>query len=370
VDCDKCTRPRRAQFYTVQLGDTPPLKKIALFSCAMVSAHAAKVAKVHADIPLEDAGILKQVLSYAGAGEWIFYAPISKLWLECYRAVPTHEVQKDDTVIQRHGLHVVPDMTMRRAVYASAARVKLAHELGLRFDTDGTDLQFYIGKIASIAVLTEAHRLAMPISTYTLNGAAFAGELSIVIWLYTEHNCAFNSKTGGYSAMSGQVGVLQWLKQQGVVFHQATMLSAAVFGKESSCAYLHAEGCPWDDLIVYVAAFNKHWNIVRWLHEHGCPWNFDEICYKAAQHGNIENMAYVLQQEVVSQHTLSTMLNAAGANDHLAAAQWLRQQHNAEWPPVLYCNDKPWSGAVLEWARAEGCDSPLDQPLEDDIDEL
>eukprot|EP00953_Heterococcus_sp_UTEX-ZZ885_P036050 18588-Heterococcus_DN1.PRE.2 len=28
------------------------------------------------------------------------------------------------------------------------------------------------------------------------------------------------------------------------------------------------------------------------------------------------------------------MLNAAGANDHLAAAKWLRQQ-GADWPPVL-----------------------------------
>jgi hypothetical protein len=37
----------------------------------MVSAHASKVVKVHAESPLEDAGILTQVLSYAGAGECV-----------------------------------------------------------------------------------------------------------------------------------------------------------------------------------------------------------------------------------------------------------------------------------------------------------
>jgi hypothetical protein len=82
----------------------------------MVSAHASKVAKVHAESPLEDAGILKQVLSYAGAGEFIFYAPISKLWLDCYRAVPAHELKRIDTINHADDLQVLPEMTLRRAV--------------------------------------------------------------------------------------------------------------------------------------------------------------------------------------------------------------------------------------------------------------
>jgi hypothetical protein len=41
------------------------------------------MAEADARSPLEDASVLKQVLSYAGAGDFIFFAPISKLWLEC-----------------------------------------------------------------------------------------------------------------------------------------------------------------------------------------------------------------------------------------------------------------------------------------------
>ena len=84
----------------------------------MEAVDASKVAQVHAESPLEDAGILKQVLSYAGAGEWIFYAPISKLWLECYRAVPVHQLDEKDTVEQEHDFEVVPQLTLKRAVFA------------------------------------------------------------------------------------------------------------------------------------------------------------------------------------------------------------------------------------------------------------
>jgi hypothetical protein len=66
----------------------------------------------------------------------------------------------------------------------------------------------------------------------------------------------------------------------------------------------------------------------------------------------------MLQQDVVAAYVLSEKLNAAGASDHLVAAQWLRQL-GAEWPDVLKRRDQFWSGHTLEWARAEGCDSPL-----------
>jgi hypothetical protein len=322
----------------------------------MEAVDASKVAQLHAESPLEDAGILKQVLSYAGAGEWIFYAPISKLWLECYRAVPAHEARKDDTVMQRHDLPVVPEMTLRRAVYASAARVKLVHELGLCFSTDSVRLQFYTGRVANIAVLDETHRLGMPVSTHTLNGAAYSGELPTVIWLHTEHSCALDSKTSEYSAGGGHIEVLRWLKEQGMVFTRYTMNAAAMHGQIGpwpTCAYLHAESCPCDELTVYHAALAKHWDIVCWLHEHGCPWIFKNTCFEAAEQDEVNAMNYLLQQEPVAEYILSAMLNAAGACGHLVAAQWLRQR-GAVWPIHLY----NWSDDILVWARAEGCDSP------------
>jgi hypothetical protein len=137
--------------------------------------------------PLDDAVILKQVLSYAGAGEWGFFAPISKLWLECYRAVPVHRVTRKLMHRGECAVEALPHITLRRAVFACSSRVRLAHELGVRFGTDSADLQFYTGYLACKAALADAHRLGMPCSQMVLNGAAFSGNISAVIWLHTEH---------------------------------------------------------------------------------------------------------------------------------------------------------------------------------------
>jgi hypothetical protein len=56
------------------------------------------------------------------------------------------------------------------------------------------------------------------------------------------------------------------------------------------------------------------------------------------------------------------VLNAAGAHGDLATAKRSKRR-GAEWPHVL--QDKvqdtmtSWSGDTLDWAIAEGCDSPL-----------
>jgi hypothetical protein len=243
---------------------------------------------------------------------------------------------------------------VRRAVFASAARVKMAHELGLRFDTDDEDMQVYMGTLACKAALTEAHRLGMPLSTNILNGAAFTGELCTVIWLYTEHQCVFNSGTGAHAAGGGHVNVLSWLKEQGVVFDKNTMNAAALFGKVSTCAYLHAEGCPWNEATSFAAACRKHWDTVRWLREHGCPWYTYRMCYQAAKAGDITAMTYVLQQDPEASSHLSFMLDCACTYGHLVAALWLRQR-GVEWPNVL-CS---WPDHMVVWARAQGCDSPV-----------
>eukprot|EP00953_Heterococcus_sp_UTEX-ZZ885_P029242 15541-Heterococcus_DN1.PRE.1 len=170
-------------------------------------------------------------------------------------------------------------------------------------------LQYYTGTVACKAVLVEAHRLGMRFSTDLLNGAAFSAELSRIQWLYTEHNCALSYETTLCCARAGHIEVLRWLKQQGAVFDARTMQAAATCDQRATCAYLHAEGCLGDELTMYEAAIAKHWDTVRWLHEHGCPWDFEHMCLTAAE-----------------LDVLSAMLTLAGAYDHLAAAQWLRQR--------------------------------------------
>jgi hypothetical protein len=105
---------------------------------------------------------------------------------------------------------------------------------------------------------------------------------------------------------------------------------------------------------------------LRWLVEHGCPYEAHTLWLVAADEGHISILDYLQQIGVnASPVVLRLLLLTAGASNHLAVAQLLRAQ-GAPWPHVLSApvasvdgEWKQWEGAVLEWARAEGCTSPL-----------
>jgi hypothetical protein len=126
--------------------------------------------------------------------------------------------------------------------------------------------------------------------------------------------------------------------------------------------------------VVNSAARENHLDILRWLIDTGCPHNVHEACMIAAEAGYVDMLQYLSSLEVTSDAALMTrMLNVAGANGHLAAAQWLHAQ-GAAWPTILYyelAEDNTceyWSGETLAWARGQGCDSPTEPITEDDSD--
>jgi hypothetical protein len=63
-------------------------------------------------------------------------------------------------------------------------------------------------------------------------------------------------------------------------------------------------------------------------------------------------------QPAASAVQLTELLNAAGLLRKSAAAQWLRQQ-GAAWPAVLIYDGYMWGIEAVQWARGEGCTSPL-----------
>jgi hypothetical protein len=78
------------------------------------------------------------------------------------------------------------------------------------------------------------------------------------------------------------------------------------------------------------------------------------MCRQAAELGDTSAMTYMMQQVAAVPEHLCFMLDSACRSGQLAAAQWLRQQHGAEWPAGL----TDWPDDMVVWARAEGCDSP------------
>jgi hypothetical protein len=162
------------------------------------------------------------------------------------------------------------------------------------------------------------------------------------------------------AARSGSVLLMQYLRGYGAELTADTMEEAAQEGHTELCAYLHSQQCPMDTRATTAAANAGHASILRWLRSHGCPWQADHrICVVVAAGGAVDALDYLVEQGIVMvASTLTDMLNAAGARNKLAAAQWLRL-HGAAWPRVLAePHGSAWRGAELLWARAEGCQAP------------
>jgi hypothetical protein len=114
-----------------------------------------------------------------------------------------------------------------------------------------------------------------------------------------------------------------------------------MYGHVSMCDYLFNKQLPLpahNELACNTAAERGHTEALRWLHEHSCPWIATDVLATAARAGSVAMLSYLQAEGLLdSVSTLTQLLQRAGANSRLAAAQWLR----------------------LAWARAEGCTSPL-----------
>jgi hypothetical protein len=276
--------------------------------------------------PLHQADILQRVLGYVGPGHWCFVAEASRLWREMYAKVSDCEVQ---VVRLQTKITCVPQMTLFSAGFASPSRVRLAKARELPCTTAA--YQQAAGMHADVATMEAAVELGMSYTEATMEGAARCNKLAVVQFLHTL-GCPWDTRVFNAAAARGDIAL---------------------------CAYLRSEQCPWTEKTCDKAILKGHVSTLSWLREHGCPWNLGMSHLYAAQGGSIDMMVYVQQQRVVfTAQMLTHMLKIAGVHNKLAAAKWLRHE-GAAWPNELSYWRQPWSGDVLEWARAEGCTAPV-----------
>jgi hypothetical protein len=187
--------------------------------------------------------ILQHVLRFVGAGEYIFAAPISKLWLFYYKQQAAYKLKAFETC-SKQDFAVVPQMTTRRATLVSVARLRLAHMCGLRFNADSTELQFETGRLASIVVLAEAHRLGMQFTSHVADGAAASSDLSKLEWLHREHKCPLGISTSIQACVNSDIPMLQWLQQQGVKLDQKLLFCAPMQSRLVMSEFLYMNAAP------------------------------------------------------------------------------------------------------------------------------
>jgi hypothetical protein len=321
-------------------------------------------------------GVVLIVLRHLGPGYWLSVSPVSKLWRRLYAALP----DRDRLVISDRGvkqyMRSSSRMTMYKAVLPTLASVQSALNYGLVINAVANrSLQYAAGLYSSLQALKYMASLgtgSLPLGNQVLRGAAASGSLEKVTWLCSDMKMRMTKSIVECAASSGSMELLTWLQRAPMELDAVvTLRCAARAGHQHILHQIIFTGPLEPDETSSVheaAAEGGQASLLRWLRDEGHSWskNRDNMLISAARGGSIETLDYLLSfncLEPADPAVLTQAMNAAGAFDHLSAVQWLRREHRAEWPAVLsYVRLRQtlrWFGPVLQWARDEGCTSPL-----------
>jgi hypothetical protein len=263
-------------------------------------------------------------------------------------------------VTRDQGCVVRNDISVRAAASGSVPTLNFLKQGGINFTVETAHSAAEAGHQHVIEYL---HGEGCPFDDTVYLHAAASGHVH-VLQSVRALECAWNSvELCTLAAARGSVHVLQWAKQQGAVFTAENMVHAAMFGRIAVCEYLLAQQCPCNDDVCTAAVEGCHLSTLQWLMEHGCLYDLNALRVKAAQHGHTTVLEFLQQFDVESlPQALMLALFIAGLSSQLAAAQWLRAR-GAPWPPTLslpFGDEQQWPEPMVEWARAEGCTSPLE----------
>jgi hypothetical protein len=308
-----------------------------------------KRAAVERLLPLYYPDILTRVLSYVGPEQWLFLGAVSTAWCAAYRKVPAVAHDSKHILCEQHAPSC-STVTSRAHVFASASRVKAARAHGFPWDPPLTEFSWegrglaIAGAHGSRDALLAAKALGMPWTQHITRGVArVPHSLAKLQWLVTEAGCPWDAKAlisaASYNGGLKHMHVLQYFLSEG-------------------CKVDKAQAC-------YTAACNGSLDVLKWCRTQGYPWEDGLIGLGAGISGNLAMLQWLSQELHITwdDWDLQFMLQKAGLAGSLPACKWLRAQ-GAPFPTVLgddienYC----WPGECLEWARSEGCDSPLFEP--------
>jgi hypothetical protein len=283
----------------------------------MISSATAKAATANSSSnPLRDPGILHHILSFVGPGHWLAYATISSFWRDVYATLASIQMIGHAGNRREHVITCVPQMTLYSSILSSPSSV--VHAVNCGFECMSQQFKYAAGRYADIPTLKAANALGMAYTSTTMSGAARAGALAKLQWLYTEQFAGLCKEHSVYAAMSGSTAVLQWLREQGIAFTKQTCEYAAYYGQLSALQYLRAAGCSWDnhhilehaassgcvDLVAWMkqqigvvtsvsamctAAERGHTAVCEYLRAERCPWN-DRVSSAAAQGGHVSTL--------------------------------------------------------------------------------
>jgi hypothetical protein len=280
--------------------------------------------------------ILKEIFACIGPGCYVYLA-INKQW---------------KALTAEYGR-----FTYYKSALSSAACLTQALAAGL--DLESRRVARVAGRHCSTQMLDAAH--AMGLEWSDIISLAAVSDLPKLRFLILERNCPMHTGALAFAACkSNSADTLQWLHSMGEQLTEDHFCRAAHFNCVAAMAFLYSIGCQAIPSVAQEAAACPSAEPLRWLLSSTYyKLNPAEDSLAAARGGSVQVLQFLQPLAHWNAQMLTQLLQAAGAHKRLAAAQWLREQ-GAAWPVRLQDRwGKQWRGPCLEWARSEGCDSPV-----------
>lgn len=152
----------------------------------------------------------------------------------------------------------------------------------------------------------------------------------------------------------GYFHIMKWLRAHGSPFHPTlTFKYAAQHGNLEHMKWLREQECPWDPGTFIEAARQGNLENMKWLLTAGCPWSSYTFAM-AAKYGNLDNMRWLRDNNCP--WDVDTAFEAAEAGI-LENLKWLKEQ-NCPWPKGILARAASGPGpahlACVQWLRENG----------------
>jgi hypothetical protein len=169
--------------------------------------------------------------------------------------------------------------TLYSAAVASLQTAELALACGLRITEK---LELAAGPHADIETLLFLQELGMPLSETLVKAAALSGRLQVLQHLLSQQHCPRPTEISYYAARSGSISMLNWLRAESwCVFDCETCGGAAAGGQLLALQHLRNEGCEWEHhCIAGHAASSGNIEVVEWLRQQpGVKFSADTLAW-------------------------------------------------------------------------------------------
>jgi hypothetical protein len=297
--------------------------RISLAIAAEMVARKKRAVPVNRSSPLDNDGILRNVLGFVGHGHFL-YIGVCRAWSQCYEGLDSisEGAPGAEQAARGHRKHVhTSTCTTCKAVFASPARVRYAFEYACI--SRSPVWQAAAGTFADISSLQAALDVdvELQLSTAVLHGIALSSSMPKLAWARKQlgRGQRLPDDITQSAAAGGSVAMLRSLVRAGYRIDSGTSCMAAANGHIAVLNYLRSRGCAVDTRSCSAAAGAGHLAVLQWLQEHGYDIDLLAVADAAASCKSPTRSVAVLQW-VQQQHQLPNAVYTEFDEPTLAAA--------------------------------------------------